>query len=132
VAYLGRYSHRTALSDGRILAFTDGQVELAYKDYRDEQNKVMALDAEELLRRYLLHVLPKGFMRCRHYGFLANRCRCERLAQIRQAIAARASDRTREPRENTEAPFNGWPCPACRQGRLRVVGLITPRPSRGG
>jgi hypothetical protein len=132
VAYLGRYSHRTALSDGRILAFTDGQVDLAYKDYRDGQNKVMPLDAEELLRRYLLHVLPKGFMRCRHYGFLANRCRRQRLGQIRAAIAARAAERAREPCENTETPFDGWPCPTCRQGRLQVVGLIAPRPSRGG
>jgi len=132
VAYLGRYSHRIALSDGRILAFTDGQVDLASKDYRDGQNKVMPLDAEELLRRYLLHVLPKGFMRCRHYGFLANRCRRERLAKIREAIAVRAAEPVSESDEHSEAPFDGWPCPNCRQGRLRIVGLITPRPSRGG
>jgi hypothetical protein len=69
VAYVGGYSHRIALSDGRILAFTDGQVDLAYKDYRDGQNKVMPLDAEELRRRYLLDVLPKGFMRCRTTAF---------------------------------------------------------------
>jgi hypothetical protein len=79
VAYLGRYGHSIALSHARILDFANGQVVLAYKDYRDGRNKVMRLDAEELLRRYLLHVLPKGFMRCRHYGFLANRCRHQRL-----------------------------------------------------
>jgi hypothetical protein len=128
VAYLGRYSHRIALSDARILNFTDGQVDLAYKDYRDGQNKVMHLDAEELLRRYLLHVLPKGFMRCRHFGFLANRCRRQRLAQIRAAIAARAAERAREPCENTETPFDGWPCPTCRHRPQRLpAGHHAPR-----
>jgi hypothetical protein len=60
VAYLGRYSHRIALSDARILNFTDGQVDLAYKDHRDGRNTVMHLEAEGLLLRYLFHVLPKG------------------------------------------------------------------------
>jgi hypothetical protein len=129
VAYLGRYSHRTALSDGRILAFTDGQVELAYKDYRDGCNKVMNLEGEELLRRYLLHVLPKGFMRCRHFGFLANRCRGERLAQIRKAIEA---EEACEPSAENDTSFDGWPCPHCHQGRLRVIALIAPRPWGGG
>jgi hypothetical protein len=92
----------------------------------------MPLDAEELLRRYLLDVLPKGFMRCRHYGFLANRCRCQRLAKIREAIAVREAEPVSETDEHSEAPFDGWPCLNCRQGRLRVVGLIAPRPSRGG
>jgi hypothetical protein len=72
VDYLGRYSHRIALSDARILDVKDGQVDLAYKDYRDGRHKVMMLDNEEPLRRFLLHVLPKGFMRIRHFGFLAN------------------------------------------------------------
>jgi hypothetical protein len=58
VDYLGRYSHRIALSDARILGVEDGQVDLAYKDYRDGRHKVMTLDNEELLRRFLLHVLP--------------------------------------------------------------------------
>jgi hypothetical protein len=132
VTYLGRYSHRIALSDARILGFTDGQVELAYKDYRDGQNKVMNLEAEELLRRYLLHVLPKGFMRIRSFGFLANRCRRERLTQIREAIETRAAHKASEPSEENDTPFDGWPCPHCRQGRMRVIGLFPPRPWGGG
>ena len=89
VDYLGRYSHRIALSDSRLLDFDGESVELSYKDYRDgDRRKVMPLSGEELIRRFLLHVLPKGFMRVRHLGFLANRCRARRLAQIRTALAA--------------------------------------------
>jgi hypothetical protein len=131
VDYLGRYSHRIALSDGRILALDDGRVELAYKDYRDGRNKAMTLDAQELLRRFLLHVLPKGFMRVRHFGFLANRCRAQRLGQIRQAIAEDA----RTPQSATKTDGARAPagdetrrCPRCRTGRLRVVGELAPRP----
>jgi hypothetical protein len=87
VAYLARYTRRIALTESRLLDFQDGEVALDYKDYRDEgRHKVMHLSGEELTRRFLLHVLPKGFMRIRHCGFLANRCREGRLVQIREAI----------------------------------------------
>ena len=132
ITYLGRYSHRTALSDARIRSHTNGKVALAYKDYRDGQNKVMNLDAAELLRRYLLHVLPKGLMRIRHYGVLANRCRRRRLATIREAIETGKTEAKSEPDDNTDRPFDGWPCPNCHQGYLRVIGLIAPRPWGGG
>ncbi len=89
VDYLGRYSRRIALADSRIKDFDGESVDLSYKDYRDgDRRKVMTLTGEELLRRFLLHVLPKGFMRVRHFGFLANRCRARRLAEIRTALAA--------------------------------------------
>ena len=127
VDYLGRYSHRIALSDGRILGLADGQVELAYKDYRDGRNKVMTLDAQELLRRFLLHVLPKGFMRVRHFGFLANRCRRTRLAQIRAAIDAGEVAEVAASSDERNARHDGWPCPKCRQGRLRPIRHIAPR-----
>ncbi len=129
VDYLGRYSHRIALSDARVLNLDNGEVELAYKDYRDGDNKVMSLSAEELLRRFLLHVLPKGFMRIRHFGFLANRCRRHRLAQIRTAIKAKAAE-TVERTQAEETPDR--PCPKCRRGRLRVVGEIAPKAWAGG
>lgn len=130
VDYLGRYSHRIALSDARILDFEDGQVDLAYTDYRDGHHKVMTLDAEELIRRFLLHVLPKGFMRIRHFGFLANRCRAERLTQIRAAIDA--AQNTPAPAEPEGVPFDGYPCPSCRPGRLRVIALLAPTRDDGG
>ena len=126
VDYLGRYSHRIALADIRIKDFDGSSVELSYKDYRDgDRRKVTALTGEELLRRFLLHVLPKGFVRVRHYGFLANRCRAQRLAQIRTALAAPppAAAERREP----TARFDGYPCPKCRTGRLRVSAHLAPQ-----
>ena len=130
VGYLGRYSHRIALSDRGILAFVDGRARLAWKDYRDGRHKVMELDGVELLRRFLLHVLPPGFMRVRYYGFLANRCRRERLTRIRQAIAAQAEERQPKPEAvgGAATGVDTRPCPRCRTGRLRVVGALAPRP----
>jgi hypothetical protein len=126
VDYLGRYSHRIALADSRIQDFDGESVELAYKDYRDgDRRKVMTLTGEELLRRFLLHVLPKGLMRVRHFGFLANRCRARRLAQIRTALEAPAPAPAEEPK--TAAPFDGYPCPACRTGRLRPIAHLAPQ-----
>jgi len=130
VEYLGRYSHRIALSDSRILDFADGQVALSYKDYRDgDRRKVMALSGEELLRRFLLHVLPKGFMRVRHYGFLANRCRARRLGQIRAALEVPDSEPTE--RQEDTGNFDGYPCPKCRSGRLHITGPIAPERRAG-
>jgi len=126
VDYLGRYSHRIALSDGRLLSFDGAAVDLAYKDYRDgDRRKVMTLAGEELIRRFLLHVLPKGFMRVRHFGFLANRCRARRLAQIRTALTAPPPEHT--PESEPEAGTEARPCPVCRSGRLRVTGPLAPR-----
>jgi hypothetical protein len=126
VDYLGRYSHRIALSDHRLLDFDGESVQLAYKDYRDgDRRKVMTLTGQELIRRFLLHVLPKGFMRVRHFGFLANRCRTRRLAQIRTALAAPPPERA--PGSEAAAAMDTRPCPVCRSGRLRVTGQLAPR-----
>lgn len=131
VDYLGRYSHRIALSDSRILDFDDGKVALSYSDYRDgDRRKVMTLTGEELLRRFLLHVLPKGFMRVRHFGFLANRCRAQRLAAIRTALAAPALEIAETPAET--GPFDGYPCPNCHKGRLHVTRRFAPKPRERG
>jgi len=127
VDYLGRYSHRIALSDSRLLDFDGESVELAYTDYRDgDRRKVMTLSGEELIRRFLLHVLPKGFMRVRHFGFLANRCRARRLVEIRTALAAPIPPASAPP--ETTAPFDGYPCPRCRTGRLQVRARLLPLP----
>lgn len=124
VDYLARYTHRIAITNARLLALDDESVTLRYKDYRDgDRQKVMRLDGEEFVRRFLLHVLPKGLMRIRHYGFLANRGRETKLARIREALAVpgeKADDTART------APERGIPCTRCRQGRLQVVGQILP------
>jgi hypothetical protein len=128
IEYLGRYSHRIALSDSRLLAFNEeeGAVDLRYQDYRDgSRRKVMTLSGEELIRRFLLHVLPKGFMRVRHFGFLANRCRARCLAQIRTALATPAPAPTTE--APAPAPFDGYPCPTCGTGRLHITAHLAPR-----
>lgn len=132
VDYLGRYSHRIALGDHRLLGIEDERVQLDYKDYRDGgRHKVLTLSGEELIRRFLLHVLPKGFMRIRHYGFLANRCRTERLRQIRAVLDAVPAP---EPTQAAEppAPFLGYPCPACRQGQLQITAVLVPQRFEGG
>ena len=130
IAYLARYTHRIALSDARILSVDDDKVAFAYTDYRDGRDKVMSLQTEELLRRYLLHVLPKGFMRIRAFGFLANRCRRERLKQVQQAIETAPTEPTDS--QHNDTSVEGYPCPQCRQGRLRIIGLIAPKRSDGG
>ncbi len=107
--YLARYTHRIAITNARILSVDDRQVRFRYKDYRDsDRPKTLCLDGEEFVRRFLLHILPKGLMRIRHFGFLANRVRQEKLARIRQAL--RSILPTPEA-GSTAAP--GYPCPQC-------------------
>lgn len=122
VRYLGRYSHKIALSDTRIKAITDTQVSFHYKDYRDSKDKCMQLDGEEFIRRFLMHVLPQGFMRIRHYGFLSNRNRQQKLETIRACLQRPL------PTTCQETPINkpqglidhACPCPKCDRGRLQV------------
>jgi len=90
--YLGRYTHRVAISNNRLVEFANGQVSFNWKDYRHEARiKTMRLDAQEFMRRFLLHVLPPGFQRIRHFGLLANRYRQAKLEHCRQLLAAPAS-----------------------------------------
>jgi hypothetical protein len=89
--YLGRYTHRVAIANHRLIDCVDGKVRFHWKDYRhDSRQKVMCLETDEFIRRFLLHVLPNGFQRIRHYGFLANRYRVVKLARCRQLLAAPA------------------------------------------
>ncbi len=86
--YLGRYTHRVAISNNRLIDFGAGVVSFRWKDYRHaSRQKVMRLEAQEFMRRFLLHVLPAGFQRIRHYGLLANRHRAVKLARCRQLLA---------------------------------------------
>lgn len=131
IDYLGRYSHRIAMSDSRLLDHRDGRVRLRYRDYRDDaREKILHLSGEELIRRFLLHVLPKGFMRIRHCGFLANRCREAKLAQIRRAIGqADQAFHEGEPSEEQTA-LDRYRCPRCGVGRLIIVAFVAvPKPA---
>jgi hypothetical protein len=124
LAYLARYTHRIALSDSRLVAIDGERVALRYRDHRaGGAHKTLWLDGVELVRRYLLHVLPKGFMRIRHYGLLANRCRAARLAAARVAIAA-VLDGPGESRDTGVVPGVGdipdRACPRCHRTTLRT------------
>jgi len=91
--YLGRYTHRVAISNHRLLSCDDGQVRFTYRDRSDgDRRKIASLPGEEFIRRFLLHVLPPGFMRIRHYGFLANRAKKTCLAQCREQLGAPAPE----------------------------------------
>ena len=116
--YLARYTHRVAISNRRLLSMEEGRVTFAYKDYADgNQSKVMTLEATEFIRRFLLHILPRGFVRIRQFGFLANRARGKKLALCRALLGAVAPDHTRK-----IARQDGKPCPACKIGRLVLIG----------
>ena len=96
--YLGRYTHRVAISNRRLLALQDGQVSFAWKDYRDAgKSKVMTVSAEEFIRRFLQHVVPPGFQRIRYYGFLANCHRTAKLTLCRQLLATACSQLLPQP-----------------------------------
>ena len=126
VRYLARYTRQIAISNARILAVDDQQVTLRYKDYRDhDRHKQLILGGEEFVRRFLLHVLPKGLMRVRQYGFLANRCRRQRLVQIRRALAVveQAPDVDMAASDAELA----YTCPHCKQLTLRMIGTLTPQ-----
>lgn len=135
VNYLGRYTHRIAISDERIVAANTTHVSFRCKDYRrDGARTTLTLGTDEFIRRYLLHVLPKGLMRVRHYGFLSNRCRRERLAEIRQALEPTGTS-GEETRAATDKPPHEAPpdriepwtvCPKCRTGTLVARHRIAP------
>ena len=124
--YLARYTHRVAISNHRLVALDNGRVTFRWKDYASGNKKrVMTLDAVEFLRRFSLHVLPRGFVRIRHHGFLANTCRREALDLCRTALGL-----TREPTEASESqtspPDETPKCPKCEFGRLVTVGELPP------
>lgn len=109
--YLGRYTHRVAISNHRLLAFDGERVTFRWRDYaHGNQSRIMALDAVEFLRRFFLHILPKGFVRIRHFGFLGNRFRAARLTLCRQLLACV----TPEPASTSADPASSsWRCPRC-------------------
>jgi len=136
--YVGRYTHRVAISNNRLLDIAEDKVTFRYKDYRhDAQQKTMTLEAEEFIRRFLLHVLPEGFQRIRYYGFLANRYREEKLARCRELLdmpapeppALEGAKDYRERFQELIGPSLGE-CPACHQGRMLVIEILPRSPHR--
>jgi hypothetical protein len=130
--YLGRYTHRVAISNGRILSLENGMVTFEWKDYRDgNQSKVMTLPADEFIRRFLQHAVPPGFQRIRYYGFLANCHRSAKLALCRQLLATAASQllpQFADCRDFLAAltRIDLRLCPRCGTGILRRVTFLPP------
>jgi len=134
VDYVGRYTHRVAISNHRIADIKDGQVKFNWRDYRDNnQQKIMTLSAEEFMRRFLLHVLPSGFHRIRYYGFLGNRYRKAKLEHCRRLLGMtppNESSSQPEPCEDYRDRFQRLTghslreCPVCHRGRMITVKLL--------
>jgi Putative transposase/Transposase zinc-binding domain len=125
--YLGRYTHRVALSNDRILNVQNGQVTFSYRDRKDrDRKKTMTLDAQEFIRRFLLHVLPDGFMRIRHFGFLANRVKKLALPQCRKLLGLNPALPEIPKRSAHELlreliGIDLSRCPSCKQGTMIIV-----------
>ena len=138
--YLSRYTHRVAISNRRLLFVGDGVVRFTWKDYADHNaTKEMTLRAEEFLRRFLLHVVPRGFMRIRHYGILANRHRAQKLRRCRELLGVPTRlppqepltlpdrDPHRDAPDEPDTERSPTPCPNCG-APMRVVEILAPRP----
>jgi len=135
LAYLGRYTHRVAISNHRLLNLENGKVTFSWKDYaRGNQPQAMTLSTDEFIRRFLLHVLPRGFQRLRQFGFLANRRRRHQLTLCRQLLGCA----TEPPAPNLAQPRDYQAvyetltgkslkqCPACRAGTMKLTELLAP------
>ena len=136
--YLGRYTHRVAISNNRLLASEHDQVRFRYKDYaHGNRRKTLRLEATEFIRRFLLHVLPRGFMRIRHYGLLANRHKQAKLAAARLALDQPAPTTPPPEAESVEAfwlriaALDIHQCSRCHQGRMRLTATLPPHSARG-
>jgi hypothetical protein len=132
---LGRYTHRVAISNNRLLDMENGQIRFQWKDYRHgDQVKTMTLSADEFIRRFLLHVLPEGFQRIRYYGFLANRYRQNKLDQCRLLlgmeltgkIPASLPEKDYLDRYEDLTGCSLRKCPQCPQGHMIRVSILPP------
>jgi hypothetical protein len=121
--YLGNYTHRVAISNHRLVGLADGKVSFRWRDSAHHNKKrVMSLHVEEFLRRFFLHVLPRGFVRIRHFGYLSNRRRKKSLQLCRTLLQVVASPP--DPAPSTTAASSFWPCPMCG-GEMVIVERFT-------
>jgi hypothetical protein len=132
--YLGRYTHRVALSNDRIVQVDNGQVILSYRDRKDgNRKKTIPVEAHEFIRRFLLHVLPDGFMRVRHFGFLANRAKKQALAQCRKLLGVNPAlpEIPKKLAHDLLLELTGIDlsrCPRCQKGTMIVVAELPALP----
>src|ERR1700674_3773131 len=134
VDYVGRYTHRVAISNHRLVDIEEGQVKFHWRDYRDNnQQKPMTLTADEFIRRFLLHVLPSGFHRIRYYGFLGNRHRKEKLKRCRQLLGMTPANQSSSEPATPEDYRDRYQrltgrslreCPVCHRGRMIACTVV--------
>src|SRR6202022_1118623 len=123
--YLGRYTHRVAISNHRLVSFADGKVTFRWRDSaHNNEQKLMTLSLDEFLRRFLLHVLPKGFVRIRNFGFLANRKRATTLPLCFQLLGSEQQPQAEQHASSTEDCPDLWRCPKCG-GPMKVIERLT-------
>ncbi len=136
--YLGRYTHRIAISNHRIVKVEDDRVSFRWRDYADNyKTKIMTVDAIEFIRRFLLHVLPDRFVKIRHYGLLGNRCRRKKLDRCRELLACAEQPQTEEKSETWQdtllrlTGIDVGKCPACGERKMRTIELLRPARCKG-
>jgi Putative transposase len=123
--YLGHYPHRVAISNHRLLSFVDNQVTFCWRDRaHHNERKLMTRSLDQFLGRFLLHVLPKGFVRIRHFGFLANRRRATFLPLCLQLLGALQPSHTEPEASSAQEASPLWLCPQCG-GRMLLIERLT-------
>src|ERR1019366_1042222 len=126
IRYLARYTHRVAISNGRLMEMRDRQVTFRWRDSADSnRQKLMTLDAVSFIRRFLLHILPAGFVKIRHFGFMANRNRREAVALCRSLLPPLPDQGATVLTEN-QRPAVDRKCPFCKIGTLCLIGRMPP------
>jgi hypothetical protein len=147
--YISRYVFRIAITDRRIIEVKDGKVRFSWKDYRTGRFREMKLDIDEFIRRFLLHVLPKGFFKVRYYGILSSRYRKQNIETAKKLLEQETETKKEEALEDgsrvLEKQDTVWNeileciqnfrqpnCPACKKGRLRFAGLVKDVPWKPG
>jgi hypothetical protein len=128
--YLGRYTHRVAISNHRILSIHDGKVSFKWRDYKNgAKEKIMTLAADEFIRRFLLHILPRGFTKIRHYGFLAPAVKGKKLAMCKKLTRAKCTAETKISAVDLMKKLTGMDitlCPCCGIGRFSITSGLSP------
>jgi hypothetical protein len=124
--YLGRYTHRVAISNHRLVSFADGKLTFRWRDSANKnEQRLMTLALDEFLRRFLLHLLPQGFVRIRNFGFLANRRRATLLPLCFHWLGAAQKPPAQPDASSTNASTDLWRCPKCG-GPMKVIERLTP------
>ena len=132
--YLGRYTHRVAISNNRIVSIDNGKVTFTYRDREKNETKAMTIDADEFIRRFLLHILPKGFMKIRYFGFLAHKNKKKTIPLLRKLInpEAKLPEKVKETVQEMMLRVTGNDitcCPKCKKGKMIIIKNL-PKPNR--